>query len=90
MDVNSSEEESVKGFPVQSQDHCRFVVVVKRKNVFCVPSGLQETDLREGVVVAGVGVVGGGEVWAVGTASTLAANATLTDTAAATNREWME
>lgn len=53
-----------------------------------VPPGLRETGLREGVVVAGVGVVEEGEGWAAGTASTLAANATLTDTAAATNREW--
>lgn len=54
------------------------------------PPGLRETGLREGVVVAGVGVVEEGEGWAAGTASTLAANATLTDTAAATNREWTE
>lgn len=54
----------------------------------CVP-GLQETGLREGVVVAGVGAVGEGEVWAAGRASTPAANATSTDTAAATNREWL-
>lgn len=53
------------------------------------PPGLQETGLREGVVVAGVGAVGEGEVWAAGRASTPAANATSTDTAAATNREWL-
>lgn len=52
------------------------------------PSGLRETGLRGGVAVGGAGVVGEGEVWAVGTASTRAANATSTDTAAATNREW--
>lgn len=60
------------------------------RNIFSVPSGLQETGLREGVAVAGVGVAGEGEVWAVGTASTPAANVTLTDTPAATNREWVE
>lgn len=63
------------------------VVVVVRCNIFCVSSGLQETGPREGVVVAGVCVVGEGEAWAAGKASTLAASATLTDTAAATNRE---
>lgn len=90
MDVHSYEEESLKGFLVQSQDHCGFVVVVRCENIFCVPSGLQETGLREGVVAAGVGVVEEGEAWAAGTASTLAANATLTDTAAVTNREWVQ
>lgn len=55
-----------------------------------VSPGLQETGLREGVVVAGVGVVAEGEVWAAGRASTPAASVTSTDTAAATNREWLE
>lgn len=61
------------------------------KSILCVPHppGLQETGLREGVVVAGVGVVGEGEAWAAGRVSTPAANATSTDTAAATNREWL-
>lgn len=39
-------------------------------------------------MVGGVGVVGEGEAWAAGTASTRAANGTSTDTVAATNREW--
>lgn len=53
----------------------------------CVPSGLQETGPREGVVVAGVDVVEEDGVWAEETALTPVGNETLTDTAAVTNRE---
>lgn len=53
----------------------------------CVPSGLLETGLREGVVVAGVGVVEEVGAWAEETASTPAGSETLTDTAAVTKRE---
>lgn len=42
MDVNSYEEESVQGFPVQPQDHCGFVVVVvvvvRCEDMLCVPA----------------------------------------------------
>lgn len=51
------------------------------------PSGLLETGPREGVVVAGVGVVEEAGAWAEETASTPAARETSTDTAATTNRE---
>lgn len=51
------------------------------------PPGLLETGPREGVVAAGVGVVEEDGAWAEETASTPAANETLTDTAAVTNRE---
>lgn len=79
----------MNGFPAPWQHHWGSVVV-RRKGILCLPSGLRETGLREGVVVAGVGVAGEGEAWGAGTPSTLAANASSTDTAAATNREWTE
>lgn len=53
----------------------------------CIPSGLLETGLQEGVVVAGVGVVEEDGAWAEETALTPAGSETLTDTAEVTNRE---